>query len=314
MNLLWGEKLEMEKILLIGANGQVGSELFNKLDPIYDVRTSTRKGGDFPLDLEDIGELRTLVGKVRPKVIINTAAYTAVDKAESESERAFAINAVAPEKIAIACKEFGAALVHFSTDYVYGSNGSGYLSESDTASPFGVYGTSKLRGEEAVLAQKIPFWIIRTSWVYGACGHNFVKTMLKLGQNHEELSVVNDQYGAPTSASSIADTVCQMLAFQGRSPFENIRRLTGIYNVVNSSCTNWYGFANAIFDLARSNGFPFEVKRIKSVTSVEYPTPAPRQKNSRLSLDKLERDFSIKPEHWKVSLQNSFKDILSSLS
>lgn len=294
------QSLMYKKILLTGVNGQVGhalqqvlSEQSNLFDELVCLDRSQ-------LDLSNQQAIRDAVQIIKPDLIINPAAYTAVDKAESEPELAYAINAVAPGVLAEEATKLKAKLIHFSTDYVYAGNKIGVYVEDDATAPLSVYGKSKLAGEEAIRAVGLPHLIFRTSWVYGAYGKNFLHTILRLAKEREMLSIVADQTGAPTSSSSIADAVVRVLG-QWQGDF------SGTYHLVNAGDTTWHGFALAIVEeysrLQAINGLPpLKVQKIQAITTAEYPTPATRPANSCLDCSRLSRDFSIRMPNWHDAL------------
>lgn len=267
----------MKKILLTGVNGQVGHALQKKLFNYQLVALSREQ-----LDLTDKDAIRHIVQTIQPDLIINPAAYTAVDKAESEPELAYAINATAPQILAEEAAKLNAALIHFSTDYVYdGSKIADYL-ETDAVNPLSVYGKSKLAGEEAIRAVGLPHLILRTSWVYGAYGKNFLKTIIRLASERDSLRIVADQFGAPTSAESIADAVMELLSVWQPQQANQ----TGVYHFTNQGKTSWHGFSCAIVSeynrLARIKNIPqlkALVENIAAITTADYPTPAARPAN-----------------------------------
>ncbi len=293
----------MKKILLTGVNGQVGHALAAQLQqqPIAQVQliSCTRQ----QLDLSQPAHIRQVIRQVKPDLIINPAAYTAVDQAETEQELSFAINATAPQVIAEEAARLNAALIHFSTDYVYdGSKATAYL-ETDAVNPVSVYGASKLAGEQAIAAVGLPHLILRTSWVYGSYGKNFLKTIIRLAQSREQLRIVADQHGAPTADIAIAEAVAQLIE---RWHPHNAEQ-TGIYHLVNRGETTWYGFASEIVAqyqaLALQQGWPaLLLKELQAISSAEYPTPARRPQNSRLVSDKLEQVFGVRLPVWDKSL------------
>ena len=289
----------MKKILLTGVNGQVGHALQQKLAD-HEVFALNRD----QLDLTDTAAIRRVVQKIQPDFIINPAAYTAVDKAESEPDLAFAINAVAPQVLAEEAAKLNAALIHFSTDYVYDGKKAGAYIETDTVNPISVYGKSKLAGEEAIRLVSLPHLILRTSWVYGAHGKNFLKTIIRLANERESLRIVSDQYGAPTSNESIADAVASLLK---EWQIHNIAQ-TGIYHFTNQGKTSWHGFSSAIVDEYRQlaidkNWTPLKAVEIVPITAAEYPTPAARPVNSYLDNSKLNQVFGITLPTWQQGLQ-----------
>lgn len=301
----------MKKILLTGINGQVGhaiaAQLQQQLITEVELVSCTRQ----QLDLSQTEQIRQVIRQVKPDLIINPAAYTAVDQAETEHELAFAINATAPQVIAEEAARLNAALIHFSTDYVYdGSKSSAYL-ETDAVNPVSVYGASKLAGEQAIAAVGLPHLILRTSWVYGSYGKNFLKTIIRLAQSREQLRIVADQHGAPTADIAIAEAVAQLIErWQPLNPEQ-----TGIYHLVNRGETSWYGFASEIMAQyqarAKQQGWPaLMLKELQAISSAEYPTPARRPQNSRLVSDKLAQVFGLSLPDWEISL----KRVMASLS
>lgn len=294
-----------KKVLITGVNGQVGhalSELLREAD-IESVISLSRN----ELDLSNQDHIRQVIQSVKPDLIINPAAYTAVDKAESEPELAFAINATAPKILAEEAANIGARLIHFSTDYVYNGNKSGPYIETDFTEPLSVYGKSKLAGEDAIREVGVPHLIFRTSWVYGAYGKNFLKTILRLAGEREELRIVADQFGTPTSASSIADAVSHVI-----NAWHN--DTTGVYHMVNAGQTTWHGFASAIIEeyanLQKVKQWPpLKVQDIKPISTQEFPTPAARPANSCLDTTKLTRDFSIQLPDWREALKLEFEKL-----
>lgn len=291
----------MQKILLTGVNGQVGHALKTKFLHDEVIALSREQ-----LDLTKVHDIRRVVREVKPNLIINSAAYTAVDKAESEPDLAFAVNATAPQILAEEAARLNAALIHFSTDYVYdGTKNSAYL-ESDAVNPINGYGKSKLAGEEAIRAVGLPHLILRTSWIYGAYGKNFLKTILRLGAERDSLRIVGDQFGAPTSAESVADGVVQLVnAWDTKQENQ-----TGIYHFTNTGSTSWHGFSCEIINeyncLAEEKKWPalkVDADRIVAITTVDYPTPVARPANSRLDNTKLKQTFGVELPTWQLSLQ-----------
>ena len=288
-----------KKILLAGVNGQVGHALLRAFSEqnVHCISLDRTQ-----LDLTDAEAIRRAVEAIKPDLIVNPAAYTAVDKAESEPELAYAINAAAPQVLAEEAAKIGARLIHFSTDYVYSGTKSGVYVEEDPTQPLSVYGKSKLAGEDAIRAVGVPHLIFRTSWVYGAYGKNFMKTILRLAAERDELRIVADQFGAPTSSSSIADAVLAAMGLWNND-------LAGTYHLVNAGRTSWHGFALAIVQeynriLLARNLSPLKAKpeNIHAVTTQEYPTPAVRPANSCLDCSKLLRDFSVRLPDWREAL------------
>ena len=297
----------MRKILLTGVNGQVGHALKSKFLQHEVVPLSREQ-----LDLTKAHDIRRIVRDIKPDLIINPAAYTAVDKAESESELAFAINATAVQILAEEAARLNAALIHFSTDYVYDGTKSGFYIETDVVNPVSVYGKSKLAGEAAILAVDFPHLILRTSWVYGAYGKNFLKTILRLGAERDNLRIVADQFGAPTSSESIANGVVQLV--ESWQPHQENQ--TGIYHFTNTGATSWHGFSYEIINeynrLKDSRGWP-ELKvtthNISAITTLDYPTPAVRPANSKLNNTKLNAVFGLELPNWQQGLTQVMRSL-----
>lgn len=256
------------------------------------------------IDMTKPDTLRSIIRENKPQIIINAAAYTAVDKAESEVEAAMAVNGIAPGILAEEAERFGASLIHISTDYVFDGNNSRPYLETDTINPLSVYGKTKLRGEEAIQKFCTNYFILRTAWVYGSFGKsNFVKTMLRLGGEREELRVVSDQIGSPTWARDIADAIAQILP-QLRP------EMTGIYHYTNSGVASWYDFAVTIFEEAQQLGFPLKVQRVVPISTSEYPTLARRPSYSVLSCAKITKVLGTYPPQWRQSLRQMIKEWL----
>jgi len=290
------------KILLTGRAGQLGWELERTLSPLAEVMAFDRGG----LDLADPRAIARVVRAAKPQLIVNAAAYTAVDRAETESESAHAINAVAPEILAREAGRLGAALIHYSTDYVFDGNKAGAYDENDAANPAGMYGRSKLLGEQAIAASGVPHLIFRTSWVYSARGRNFLLTMLRLAREKPEIAVVADQFGAPTWARMIAEATAQVIARCGTDPdgiVETIRAQRGVYHLAAAGRTSRHGFAEA---LLRAAGLATPVR---SIATSGYPLPAPRPMNSELSCLKLAARFGIALPGWETSMRLCLREI-----
>ena len=282
------------KILLTGANGQVGWELQRTLSSLGEVIALDSQA----LNLADGGALRTHVRELAPQIIVNAAAYTAVDKAEGDVEKARAVNATAPGILAEAAAQSGALLVHYSTDYVFDGSGNKPWREDDSCTPLNVYGETKLAGERLIQASGCRHLILRTSWVYGARGSNFLLTMRRLMRERPELKVVVDQIGAPTWCRDLAEATAIIL---GRVAYNTETSAPwGIYHVSNAGETSWLGFAQAIRQ--RDAGATSTNSNLIAIPSSEYPTPAKRPLNSRLNADKLERVFGLKLQHWQRAL------------
>jgi dTDP-4-dehydrorhamnose reductase len=285
----------LSTLLIIGSNGQLGWEL---------VRQSRRLGVafhavDFPdIDIADRESVRSCLKSLVVKVVVNAAAYTAVDRAEYESAAAFGVNRDGPVHLAEFCAEHTAALIHISTDYVFnGSKNDAYL-ETDAVDPLGVYGKSKAEGDDEIRRRLDRHVILRTAWLYGIHGQNFVKTMLKLGREREIVKVVADQRGCPTYASDLADAVLKIaMQHLNGSPMP-----WGTYHYCGGGSTTWHGFAKAIFEIAQKHE-PLKVKEVTPITTAQYPTPARRPANSILACSKIEHYFGIRPRPWKDSLK-----------
>jgi len=288
------------RILLLGANGQVGHELRRALKPLGEVVCTTRSGlledGTHceVADFDEPAVLAPLVARIAPDVVVNAAAYTAVDKAESDREAAFRANAQAPDELARACARIDALLVHYSTDYVFDGASSRPYREDDPPAPVGVYGQSKLAGENAIRASGARHLIFRTAWVYASHGRNFMLSMLRLAKEREELRVVADQVGKPTPAALIADVTAQVLA----RPYV----ASGVWHLTANGETSWHGFACAIVEAAHARGLIPRKPRVVAITTAEYPTPARRPADSRLDCTRLDRDFGVQRPHWRDAL------------
>jgi dTDP-4-dehydrorhamnose reductase len=287
-------------ILVTGCNGQLGTELQRALALFGSVVAVDRQR----CDLAHAEAIRHCVRTLAPDVIVNAGAYTAVDRAETERDLAFAINAGAPQVLAEEAERSGAALVHYSTDYVFDGSGSGRYRESDPTGPLGVYGESKLAGEQAVAAVGGRAWVLRTSWVFGLHGNNFLKTMLRLARQRDSLAVVADQTGAPTSAGLIADVTALLvraLAAPGGLPLPP----PGLYHLAAGGETSWHGYARHVIARARLGGMQTRVAPgdIRAIATPEYPTPARRPANSRLDCRKLEAAFGVVLPDWKADVE-----------
>jgi dTDP-4-dehydrorhamnose reductase len=285
------------KILVFGRVGQVGWELRHKLACLGQVTAL-----EYPeVDFSKPDLIRTAVRAADPVVIINAAAYTAVDKAESDPELATAINASAPGVIAEEAKRLGSLLVHYSTDYVFDGSKPGPYVETDAPNPINVYGKTKLAGDQAIQSVGGDYLILRTSWVYGARGSNFLLTMLRLAQERAELRIVDDQIGAPTSSECIAQATANLLAQLLVPAGGGLQGRSGIYNLTNSGETSWCGFARSL--LTKSAGtFGFKVPNLIPITTSEFPRPAKRPVNSRLSCQRVEQTFGVIMPHWEHAL------------
>ena len=294
------------KFLLTGKNGQVGFELQRALAPLGEVVAVDRSA----CDLADPDAIRALIAGLRPDVIVNPAAYTAVDRAESDETAAHAINATAPGVIGEAARAIGAVVVHYSTDYVFDGTGEGAYRESDTPNPQSVYGRTKLAGEQALQASGADHLIFRTSWVFGAHGGNFAKTMLRLASERDVLKVVADQYGAPTPAALLADATAQVLGRlqrEGRHGFP-----FGLYHLVADGVTTWHAYAQAVVSAAAAAGKPLKIAAadIEAIPTSAYPVPAPRPANSRLNTDQFRQAFGLRLPPWEEGLAHVLQQLL----
>ncbi len=295
------------KILLLGKNGQVGWELQRSLAPLGEVLALDRHSAPWCGDLSQPERLAQTVRDYRPDVIVNAAAHTAVDKAESEPELARCLNANAPEALAKAAAEVGAWLVHYSTDYVFNGQGDQPWQEGGATDPLSVYGQTKLEGEQAIAAACAKHLIFRTSWVYAARGGNFAKTMLRLAGERERLTVIDDQHGAPTGADLIADVTAHAI----RRVLQQ-QDLAGIYHLVAAGETTWHGYASHVIAKARliNPDLALKVNEIAPVSTASFPTAAQRPLNSRLSTHKLQQAFGLVLPPWQLGVDRMLAEIL----
>jgi dTDP-4-dehydrorhamnose reductase len=289
------------KLLMLGAGGQVGHEL-RRLPWPSGYRIAAFDHAD--LDIADSGLVNTAVARERPDIVVNAAAYTAVDLAETEQAAAFAANATGPANLAEACRQAAIPLIHLSTDYVFDGSKPGAYREDDPVNPLGVYGASKAAGERAVREALPEHIILRTAWLYAAHGHNFVRTMLRLAAERPVVRVVADQVGSPTSAADLATAIATIV---GRIKAGKGR--WGTYHFTGGGAVSWYGFAEAIFDLATPwRGPP---PRIDAIGTIDYPTPARRPKNSVLDCAKIGEAYGIVPRPWRAALADVIREIYS---
>jgi len=286
----------VKRILLTGIHGQVGRELQRALQPLGEVVALDRAA----LELAQPERIRDIVRTVGPDVIVNPAAYTAVDQAENEAELAFSINGTAPGILAEEARRLDALLVHYSTDYVFDGAKPAPYREDDPVGPINSYGRSKLAGELAIEAAGCRHLIFRTCWVYGLRGRNFLRTMLRLAAERDELAVVADQLGAPTWARLIAEATALALARHAGQQ--------GIYHLAAAGATSWHGFAAAIVDRAHQTGLLAKAPPVRRLASAEYPTPTRRPANSRLDCARLEQDFGLRLPDWETQLQLCLDD------
>lgn len=293
------------KILLLGKNGQVGWELQRSLAPLGEVISLDRNGlNQWCGDLSKPDQIYQTIVDIAPNVVVNASAYTAVDLAETEQDMANLINYVAVGKIAEACAQIKALLVHYSTDYVFDGEGTSIFNETDVLKPLNAYGQTKALGEQAIQNAQCNYLIFRTSWVFAQKGKNFLKTMLTLSQQREELSVIDDQIGAPTSAELIADVSAHAIV-------QTLRDQTkiGIYHLVASGETSWFEYANYIFEQAKNLGVNLAIQQVNPIPTAAYPTPAKRPHNSRLNNQKIQHAFQIYLPDWKVHVQRTLIEV-----
>lgn len=296
------------KILLLGKNGQLGWELQRSLSVLGEIVACDRTEAD----LENLEQLQAVIRKVSPQVIVNAAAYTAVDKAESEPERALLINSKAVDLLAKEACQLNAWLIHYSTDYVFDGTKEGPYLETDATHPISIYGKTKLSGEEAIRASGCKHLILRTSWVYAARGNNFIKTMLRLAQERNEIKVVFDQIGAPTSAEMLADvTTCCLYRLQYDASFA--AHQGGTYHLAAGGRTSWHGFAQFILNEAVHHGVELTAtsQNVLAIPTSEYPLPAKRPANSQLITEKITTTFGIKLPPWQLHAQRTVAEIVS---
>jgi dTDP-4-dehydrorhamnose reductase len=298
------------KILLLGANGQVGHALQTTLKPLGEVVCCTREQLDLSTLASQPDALDGLVQRIKPTIIVNASAYTAVDRAEVEPEIAALLNTQVPGMLGAAAQKLGACVVHFSTDYVFDGTKAGAYQESDQTNPLSVYGRSKLEGERTLSHKCGRHLIFRTSWVVGAHGGNFLKTMLKFAQEREALRIVSDQQGAPTSANLLAQTTADILRVMAEQPAIDPR--WGVYNLVAAGQTNWHAYASRVIAQARELGWPIKIKdeAITPILTVEYPVAATRPLNSVLDTTKIRQAFGLNLPDWRVGVD----EVLQTLS
>ena len=297
------------KILLFGKNGQVGWELQRSLAPLGELVALDRYSTELCGDLANLAGISATVRQLRPDVIVNAAAYTAVDKAESDAALAHLVNAQAPGAIAEAASAVGAWLVHYSTDYVFDGSGSQPWKENDPTGPLNVYGRTKLEGEQRIAAQCAQHLILRTSWVYAARGGNFAKTMLRLARERDRLSFIDDQFGAPTGADLLADLTAHMV----RSVLSgSAGDLAGIYHAAAAGETSWHGYARFVVDFASKSGLDLKASpaTVAPVPTMAFPTPAMRPHNSRLNTAKLQASFGLQLPAWQQGVARMLAEII----
>ncbi len=300
-------------ILLTGVNGQVGGECLPLLEAMGEVVAPTRA----ELDMGDAEAVRAYVRRLKPRWIVNPAAYTTVDKAENDVEAAYAVNRDAVAALGEEAAKLGTPVLHFSTDYVFAGEGMEPWRETDATAPLGVYGASKLAGEQALTASGAPCMVFRTSWVYGARGKNFLLTILRFAREREEMKVVADQHGAPTSARDLARLVAHVIsrfegeaAAAGKPLAEVIMPFSGIYHACDAGFTTWFGFADEFVRLAKEAEPEQRFARLLPITTAEYPTPAKRPSNSRMNCDKLRQDLGFPMPTWQHSTAEIMREVL----
>ncbi len=297
------------KILLFGKNGQVGWELQRSLAPLGEVIALGTTSQDYCGDFTDLAGIAETIRAIAPDVIVNAAAHTAVDKAESEPELARTINALAPAVLAKESARLNALMIHYSTDYVFDGSGDKPWLESDQTSPLSIYGATKLEGEQLIQASGCRHLIFRTSWVYGARGGNFAKTMLRLAKERDSLKVIDDQIGAPTGADLLADVTAHAIRTARRNP-----EVSGLYHLVAGGETSWHGYAIFVLDYARRAGIDLKVApdAVDAVPTSAFPTPAKRPHNSRLNTEKLQKTFDLHLPHWQAGVTRMLAEVLDS--
>jgi dTDP-4-dehydrorhamnose reductase len=295
------------KILLFGKNGQAGWELQRSLAPLGELIAVDFDSQDLCGDFTHLDGIAQTVRTVSPDVIVNAAAHTAVDKAEDEPERVHVINALAPATLAREAGKLGAWLVHYSTDYVFDGSGSKPRVETDPTGPLNVYGQTKLEAENAISASGCRYLIFRTSWVFAARGGNFAKTMLRLAQERDRLTIIDDQIGAPTGADLLADVTAHAMRAAMKRP-----NVSGLYHLVAAGETSWYGYARFILNCARESGLRLRVapENILPVPTSAFPSPATRPKNSRLDTEKLQSTFDLSLPSWQTGVARMLTETL----
>lgn len=295
------------KVLLLGKTGQVGWELQRSLAPLGELVALDSRSTEFHADFRDPGRVAQTVLALRPDVVVNAAAHTAVDKAESEPELARTLNALAPGAIAQAAQEVGALMVHYSTDYVFDGSGQRPWQEDDATAPLSVYGRTKLEGEQLIAAHGPRHLIFRTSWVYAARGGNFAKTMLRLAKERERLTVIDDQFGAPTGAELLADVTAHAIRDTLRDPAK-----AGLYHLAAGGETTWHGYARFVLEQAQAAGVVLKAgpAEVDAVPTSAFPTPATRPHNSRLSTNKLRSTFGLSLPSWQTGVARMLHETL----
>ncbi len=300
------------KILLLGKNGQVGWELQRSLAVLGEVVALDHDSADLCGNFADLAGLAQTVRSVQPQLIVNAAAHTAVDKAESEPDLARTLNALAPQLLAQEARQLGAWLVHYSTDYVFDGSGSRPWKEADATAPLSVYGRTKLEGEQMIAASGCQHLIFRTSWVYGARGGNFAKTMLRLAAEREQLTVIDDQIGAPTGADLLADVTAHAIRHVLPPMRRNDLTPSGVYHVAAAGETSWHGYARFVLQQAQEAGLALKAgpEQVKPIPTSAYPTPAKRPHNSRFDTTLLQNTFGLTLPHWRDGVRRMLAETL----
>ena len=311
--ILDGERLKMN-ILLLGKNGQLGRELQRALAPLGTLVTLDRYGQhDLCGDLTNLDGLQKTIKALSPDIIVNAAGYTAVDQAENDYEIAHCVNATAPSVMAQEAKNLGALFVHYSTDYVLDGSGTHLWKEDDIALPLNAYGKSKLQGEQLIQQSGCDHFIFRTSWVYGRHGNNFIKTIMRLAHERDELNIVCDQIGVPTGAELLADVTAHAIHLFGhekQSTLANEKQLSGIYHLAPQGQTSWFDYALFIIEQAKKSGVEFKLNTINPVVSSDYKTIATRPLNSRLDTGKLSETFKLYLPDWHLGVNRVVSELL----
>lgn len=293
-------------ILLFGKSGQVGWELQRSLAPLGNLIALDVHSSEYCGDFSNPEGVAETVRRIKPDVIVNAAAHTAVDKAESEPEFARLLNATSVEAIAKEAEKIGAWVVHYSTDYVFPGNGEKPWLETDATAPLNVYGETKLAGEKALQENCSRHLIFRTSWVYAGKGNNFAKTMLRFAKERAEMSVINDQFGAPTGAELLADCTAHAIRVAMKQP-----EVAGLYHLVASGVTTWHDYAALVFDEARKAGIELAITKLNAVPTSAYPTPARRPNNSRLNTEKFQHNFDLVLPQWDTGVKRMLAELFT---
>ena len=299
------------KIILFGKNGQVGRELYRALQPLGSVYALDRHTNNQCLcgDISDFNTIEYILDKIKPNVVVNAAAYTAVDQAENDLINCNLINHLAVKNLAKQCKKIDALLIHYSTDYVFSGEGNVPWLETDLVNPQNYYGETKAAGELALQQSFVDYINLRTSWVYAAHGKNFVNTMLKLAVHEENLTLINDQVGSPTGAALIANTTAHILHYYLMQSSYQQKKLLGHYHLAASGETTWYDYGQYIINIAKAKGWPVKVKYIISISTVNYSSSTKRPLNSRLSTMKLSNTFSINLPDWRIGVEQVIEQL-----